>query len=114
MSIRAWLRLRETHKFAAFAVSMTLPPPTLHASLSKGRSNTVAHIRKEVAAVMLTGPGNSVTPACFGGLGDNAVIDLEGQILLRLQGSNGLRDWDMESCIRNIRLKECTHHLGGR
>lgn len=76
---------------AAFAVSITLPPPTLSQCVNTARMPQVrSDARKEVTAVLLSSPGDGVSPARFGGLRNDAVVHDEGQVLLGLEGGNGL------------------------
>jgi hypothetical protein len=43
------------------------------------------YVRKEVRKVVLPSPRDGVSPTVFGGFGDDAVVDLEGQVRLRLE-----------------------------
>lgn len=72
-------------------MSITLPPPTLSQCVNMARVPQVrSDARKEVAAVLLPGPGDGVSPARFGGLRNDTVVHDKGQVLLGLEGGNGL------------------------
>lgn len=75
------------------AVSITLPPPTLETKCQlklwdMGWSG--ADAREEVAEVMLPCPCNGSAEAVLGGLCENIIVDLEGEVGLRLQRGEGL------------------------
>lgn len=75
-----------TYKFAALAVSMTLPPPTLQPYIQhNGNLFGSPGVRKEVTTIVLPRPGNGVSPARFGRLGDDPVVDLEREVCLSLE-----------------------------
>jgi hypothetical protein len=76
----------KTHRLAALAVSITDPPPTLRSiKYSAMREARAVYVRKEVRKVVLPSPRDGVLPTVFGGFGDDAVVDLEGQVRLRLE-----------------------------
>lgn len=49
------------------------------------RTEVLWHSREEVAAIVLSGPGNRIPPARFCWLCNDTIVDLEGQVLLCLQ-----------------------------
>lgn len=90
---------------AAFAVSITLPPPTLLQCVNTARMPQVlSDARKEMAAVLLSSPGDGVSPAGFGGLRNDTVVHDEGQVLLGLEGGNGLMV-DVSESVAGERVK---------
>lgn len=101
------MRYRETYRLAAFAVSITLPPPTLSQCVNTARVPQVrSDARKEVAAVLLSGPGDGVSPTGLRRFRNDTVVHDEGQVLLGLEGGDGL--------IRDVSESVAAERVGER
>ena len=83
---------KRTNKLAALAVSITLPPPTLH-TIKSGEMvcrEGDGVIRQEVTEIVFAGPGNSVAPACLCRFCDNLIIYFKREVQFFLKGHNCL------------------------
>lgn len=83
-----------SYRLAAFAVSITLPPPTLKIQVVSYHcrllSSVQIHVRQEMAEVVLSCPCNGFTPTVFRGLGYDLIEHFEREVILRLKRSKGL------------------------
>lgn len=96
-----------TYRFAALAVSMTLPPPTLKVHRVKKRQLRKArNARQEVTEVMLTSPGYCLTPAVLRWFSHHLIKYFKWKINLRFQGSNSL-------LLSKININSCCDWLKG-
>ena len=77
--------LNTVNKFAAFAVSITLPPPTLFGVRFTESACRAKYVREEMAEIVCARPCDGVAPAVLGRFGDDTIVHLERQILLRVQ-----------------------------
>jgi hypothetical protein len=106
---------RSLHRFAALAVSITLPPPTLHIiSTMNNVLKPIMHnnVREKMTEVVIPGPLYSASPAFFSRLSDHLIVNLKWKVCLGLKRCQGLPSRSSEPQVSKSRRQDLQFSSG--